>query len=217
MRVVLIFAALVMIAPSLAAQPVPTGHGSWYFWRHESELETVDYLVLYGQIEGGMTWTLARECKHGVPSLMALAENQGDAIDMDHVYYQMAIDKRGRSISGSGMGVEFPGWLYKTRYKVDSGEVKTRVWMYGFDSDGGVEQLYKVKKWMKFRTDKDDQGNLQWKWDAGHGIDDMLSGDKLVIEISPSRGIAVFYTSGFQEAFREHCPRGHRNEIIVKE
>ncbi len=69
--------------------------------------------------------------------------------------------------------------------------------MYGFDSDGGWEFLWRREAYYS------NLGSEQAK--AGHSMDRLFMGERLAIEISASKGVAVFNTAGFEEALNEWC------------
>ena len=185
---------LLLIVCAASSQTLQDGPGEWQYLTNENALETKKYLVLIGEVEdGGAQWIITRRCWSGLPVLQARAEEQGDALDLDHVYSSI-LRKNCTSRHGCTDAVRL--WKYKTRYRVDSDPVGTWIWRYGWDSDGGWEQLWLEETWY---------GSKERGYTVGHSIDRLLSGDRLAIEISPSMGIAVFITAGFAEAKATFC------------
>ena len=80
-------------------------------------------------------------------------------------------------------------WIryYKTRIRQDETPIKEWTWRYGYSADFGIEFL-------------------TFKYTSN--IDKLILGDRLVMEISPARGVAVFETRGFGEAIKHFCPEG---------
>ena len=126
--------------------------------------------------------------------LQSGAAVQGDALDIDHVYKDVSLRKD--CTVGGGCREIIYAWFYKTRLRVDDNPVKTWRWRYGWDSDGGFEQLWMKKSW---------SGNDKDGWTAHHSMDELLSGDRLVLEISSSKGVVVFNTARFEEARSAFC------------
>ena len=65
------------------------------------------------------------------------------------------------------------------------------------DAENGVEQLYMIEAWY---SSSDFEGVR-----PGHSADLMLVGDRLALEIGPVKGVAVFNTTGFEEALTDFC------------
>ena len=178
----------------------PTGHGEWQHYVHETALETTEYLVLYGKVENPeMQWTLLRECRTAVTVLQAMVSEQGEAVEISRAFY------RGPTV-GSNTGKVYrcwtgiglcAGWQYHTRFRVDSDDIRERRWMYGWDAESGVEQLYMIEAWHNSSRFEGVR--------PGHSADLMLVGDRLALEIGPVKGVAVFNTAGFEEALTDFC------------
>ena len=58
-----------------------------------------------------------------------------------------------------------------------------------------------------YNEDAGTEGLLDAPWDKPWELDQLLFGDRLVIEVGPSRGIIVFDTKGFGAALNEFCPK----------
>lgn len=185
---------MILVAAAGASQTFQDGPAQWKYWTHETALETKKALVLVGQVEnGGASWTIARYCWTGLPVLQSKAASQGGALDIDHVYKDVSLRK---DCGAGGCKKIVYAWFYKTRYRVDSGPLGNWRWRYGWDSDGGWEQLWLKEGW---------SGNDEDGWTAHHSMDKLLSGNRLAIEISPSVGVVVFNTAGFEEARAAFC------------
>ena len=123
------------------AQPVQTDWGDWYYLETSTALETAEWLILYGETDLGVTWILTRRCDTGMPMLQSKVQNQGEALDLDHAYYKPNVI---RSYAGRVQTAArvVAAWLYDTRVRVDSLPIRKVIWRYGWDSDGGWEQLW---------------------------------------------------------------------------
>ena len=51
---------------------------------------------------------------------------------------------------------------------------------------------------------------------ASHLLDELFIGDRLVVEISPSKGVVVFNTAGFAEARAEYCSGKEQYPSMVR-
>ena len=150
---------VLLIAWAASAQTLQDGPGEWQYLTHESALETTKALVLVGEIEGaGATWIITRRCWSGLPVLQSKAEKQGDALDFDHVYSEIV---RRNCTTRGGCKDAIRVWKYDTRYRVDSGPVQNWIWRYGWDSDGGWEQLWLSERWY---------GGKEQGYTVGHSI-----------------------------------------------
>lgn len=186
----------VLAAMPATAQQIKTEWGDWQYLKTTSALEVTEHLVLYGQTPSGTLWIVTRSCSAGVPVLRSKVARQGQALDLDRVYFVSKVSSSGRRDCWPSTGL-CRGWRYKTRVRVDDLPIREWTWMYGLDTDGGWEYL-----WMNesFYSSTRFEGSR-----AAHSIDELLVGDRLAIEISASKGVAVFNTTGFAKALAEYC------------
>ena len=175
------------------AEQAPTKWGEWQYLRNVTALETSEHLVLYGQTDAGVTWVLTRNCHTGVPTLQSKVQAQGEAVDLDRVYLKRIVRTSG------GTAEAEDSWRYDTRIRYDDRRAKI-IWHYSWDRAGGWEILWVPED---YGSSRDSEDKLISR--ALHSIDRTLMGDQLVIEISPSKGLMIFATSGFVGALAEHC------------
>ena len=179
--------AMVAAASLAGAQQIETAWGDWQYLEHTTALESNSYLVLYGYTDAGVGWILTRNCRTGQPILQAQVQAQGDAIELARAYLWNVFN-RGRK--------EY-AWHYDTRVRVDDKPIRERHWRYGWDPDDGWEQLWRKVDFYS-EVGKDEVFGR-------HLIDDLLTGDTLAVEISPTKGVAVFNTTGFAGARDQYC------------
>ncbi len=111
--------------------------------------------------------------------------------NLDQAWIQSSVSRVGEALDYSLSYVEYRNeeWvrLYKTRIRQDENPIKEWTWRYTYNADLGIEAL---------------------TLDHAANIDKILLGNRFVMEISPARGVAVFDTRGFGEAFNMYCPNG---------
>ena len=113
--------------------------------------------------------------------------------DLEQAWIQSSVSELGEALDYSLSYLEYRDdeWvrLYDTRLRQDEKQIEDWTWRYGYSADLGIEFLT-----LKYPTN----------------IDKLLFGDRFAMEISPARGVAVFETTGFGEAFNTHCPSEQR-------
>lgn len=172
------------------------GLGDWEYVEKATALETTRHLILRGYTENSSEYIISRTCDHGVVQLISRAADQGDAFDIDLVYYRSSMYRSGKAGCDIVSGL-CNGWQYKTKTRVDRDPIMRHTWMYAFDSDGGWEYLWSR---MAYHRKLGAEQNT-----AGHSRDSLFMGERLAIEISSTKGVAVFDTSRFAEALDAWC------------
>ena len=190
-----VVATLMTVAFVISAEQVSTEWGEWQYLSNTTALETSEHLLLYGQTDAGVTWVLTRECHTGVPTLQSRVQHQGEAVDIDRVRFERVV----RTSESGRTAVAEDAWWYDTRIRYEDRRAKI-VWRYAWNRTDGWEILWIPER---YGWREDDEGKRGSR--ALHSIDRALMADQLVIEISQSKGLVIFATSGFVGALAEHC------------
>ena len=198
MRRFTVAATVIVVAATICtSQQTKTGFGEWQYLEQASALETAKWLLLYGQTEEGTTWIIGRRCDSDHRVLMAHAASQGAAADLGVVVRRRDCVVNWSTTSGCDQYADTT--RYKTRYRVDDNEISWVNWYYGYDSNAGIETLSVM------RYSSRSQGFIPVNPEI---IDRMVSGDRLAIEISSSRGVATFNTTGYADTVAGYCQAG---------